>query len=983
MLRIFQSTNASDARSYFVQALDKEDYYVDDREIVGHWGGHARDLLGVQGIVTPTAFARLCDNLHPHTGERLTPRTRDDRTVGYDLTFHAPKGVSVLHALTRDDSIVSAMRSAVSETMAEIEANTHTRVRLGNKSEDRHTGNLAWGEFVHFTARPVEGVADPHLHIHCFVFNATFDHTEMRFKAGQFRPVVRDHPYFQAVYHTKLAAKLEDLGYPISRNPDGWDVAGVTRSLVEKFSRRTAEIEAAASRLGITDPIAKAELGARTRAPKGAPATTGDLVTEWTQRMDTQDRAWLDWIAQKPGGASHPSGHGSPDGHGPGHAPRTRNQPKTITPEQALAHAIEHTYARKSVESERRLIAEALKFGVGDVQAPQIRGLITANKDLLTKSEDGETFVTTREVLQEEQAVLRFAVEGRGSVVPLGAGYGGHPGEKYEIGSLSAKSGVELNGPQRAAVEHLLSSRDRVMLLRGGAGTGKTTTLMESAAAIQHGGTRVFACAVTTDASRGVLREAGFAKAETLQKLLTDTKLQEEVRGQVIWVDEAGMVGTRTMRKLFELAEKQDARVVLSGDTKQHAPVERGDAMRLLEKQAGIRPAEVDEILRQQGTYKEAVQAMERGDLTESVKLLDEMGSITEIQDAERHEKLASKYLDTVQAKKSALVVSPTHAEGRAVTGLIREQLKESGRIERDDTTITRLQDTQWTDAQKADPHRYEVGQVVQFTQHVRGVPARDLPPTPAGLKATVVAVDADKGLITTEDAAGHRRPLDLKHADRFGVFTQESLPLAAGDTIRITKNARTIDGKRLTNGAHYTVKGFTENGHIQLDNKSKWVISRDMGHFNHGYCVTPQAAQGKSVDVCLAAVSAASLSASSLEQLYVILSRGKQSVELMTDRRSALIDAVARRAKQTSATELLSEKSDDANTKTSMLEHAREVTRLKNFEQERRLRNWQMARGRSPSERDQTRDRAPARTRTQDRTRPTPRGRDAPGRER
>lgn len=935
MLRVYQSRTSSEAKKYYTDALAKQDYYVDGHEIVGLWHGKAAQRLGIVGQVGQKSFANLCENKHPISGERLTPRTRDDRTVGYDINFHAPKGISLLHALTGDERITMAMREAVSETMLEIEKNTHTRVRLDGKSEDRHTGNLVWGEFVHFTGRPVDGVPDPQTHIHCFVFNATWDSTEMRWKAGQFRQVVRDQPYFQASYHTRLAAKMEAIGYPISRGRNTWDLKGITPEIVDKFSRRTQEIEAAAKRLGITDPSAKGRVGARTRSKKDKNLGRTELATIWQQRLSPDEAEWLHGITQGPGLRQQDLDTGNSLWQ------QTYDRQQRITPDEALSHAIEHVFARKAVESDRRLVAEALKMAVGHVQPDELWKAIEAHPELLSRNEGGERWMTTRAVLEEEKAVLQFAVAGKGTSLPLGAGCGGREGEQYKIGSMAERDGIALNPSQIAAVEHLMESRDRVMLLRGGAGTGKTTLLREAAMAIKHGGGNVFACAVTTDASRGVLREAGFKGAEPLEKLLTDKRLQERIRGAVIWVDEAGMVGTPTMKRLCDLAEKQDARIVLAGDTKQHAPVERGDGMKLLERQAGIRPAEVTEIIRQRGIYKDAVKALEEGELAKSVDLLDQMGAIKEIRNhelpEERHRQLAERYVETVSKRESALVVSPTHAEGKEVTALIREQLKESGKLDGDERDIKRLQDLQWTDAQKADANQYELGMTVQYNQHCPGVPRHGIAPAAGGIKAKVVGVDAERGLVTTKDIVGNLRPLPMNLPERFQVYREEELKLAVGDQIRITKGFNTVDQKhRLTNGSMYKVAGFKEDGNIVLDNKGKWEIHKNAGHVTHGYCATPQAAQGKSVDRCFAAMSAMSLSASSLEQIYVIASRGKKSVELLTDNRPAFMDAMSRIDRERSATELMSD--TEGNTeKLRLMAHAHEVQRLRSVEETRK----------------------------------------------
>jgi conjugative relaxase-like TrwC/TraI family protein len=162
MLRIIQSTNAGHAKSYYSTA----DYYSEGQELTGRWRGDAARMLGLAGDVKQAEWDALCENRHPGTGEQLTRRQNTDRTVGYDFNFHVPKSVSLLYADTRDERILEAFRDAVDGTMHDMEAEMSARVRKGGKQENRRTGNFAWGEFIHFTSRPVGGVPDPHLHAH-------------------------------------------------------------------------------------------------------------------------------------------------------------------------------------------------------------------------------------------------------------------------------------------------------------------------------------------------------------------------------------------------------------------------------------------------------------------------------------------------------------------------------------------------------------------------------------------------------------------------------------------------------------------------------------------------------------------------------------------------------------------------------------------------------------------------------------------------
>src|SRR5262245_5573436 len=286
MIRITQQDSARDAKRYYATA----DYYSEGQELVGSWGGKGASRLGLSGTVDKFSFERLCDNLDPRTGEPLTVRTRAERTVGYDFTFSVPKSVSLLYAMSGDQGIMDAFRAAVDETMREMEAEIKTRVRRKGQDTDRTTGNMVWAEFIHTTSRPVDGLPDPQLHAHVFVFNSTWDQEEERWKAGQFRELKRDAPYFQAAFRVRLANKLQDIGFGVERKRDDFEIAGIPKDVLKRFSRRTSLIEKVAEQRGITDPRRKDGLGAETREKKGKPLSMASLRKEWAARLTDSER---------------------------------------------------------------------------------------------------------------------------------------------------------------------------------------------------------------------------------------------------------------------------------------------------------------------------------------------------------------------------------------------------------------------------------------------------------------------------------------------------------------------------------------------------------------------------------------------------------------------------------------------------------------------------------------------------------------------
>lgn len=876
MLRMMQSISAKAAKFYYAKGLSREDYYSEGQEIAGSWGGQLAGSLGLSGQVDRARFDALCDNLNPATGERLSAYDRGGRTVGYDINFHCPKSVSVLYALSGDDAILTAFRASVRDTMREMETAMQTRVRSRGRSEDRATANMAWAEFVHFTARPVGGVPDPHLHAHCFTFNATLDREEGKIKAGQFRELKRDAPYYEAGFHARLAGRLAARGYGIERTAKGWDVAGIPAALIDKFSRRTAEIEAHAKARGITDAKRKDGIGAKLRAGKRRGLTKDELKAEWSARLDAAEAKALR------------------EAKGQGSAPH-------VSDREAFDYALSHSFERASVVSEKRLMAEALRYGVGSVT---VEGMTkqAAGAGLLSRLVEGQKLATTRDVLAEEQAMIALARSERGVHAPLARGY-----------QLAAS---KLSEEQQRAVRHILSSRDGVIGLRGGAGVGKTSLMKEAVAGIEAGGKQVFTFAPSALASRGVLRAEGFGQADTVASLLTSKETQGRIARQVILVDEAGQLGAQTMRKLLALAKEKQARVILAGDARQHGAVERGDALRILEEHGGLVSAEVKGIQRQRGTYREAVEAISRGDVARGFETLERMGAVVEAGDGERHRLLAADYVEAVSRGKSVLAVSPTHAEGRKVTEVIRGELKVTGQLGKAEKPFLQCRTLSLTEAERGDARNYQPGYIVQFHQNGRGF-AR-------GEKLTV-AGHSDRGVIITR-GDGQRVALPLNEAKKFSVYDSGQLPLAAGDRLRITQNGFTISEKgrakshRLSNGAVYRVGGFTKGGDIKLTNG--WVIPKDYGHLAHGYVSTSHGAQGATVDRVLIAQSAASLSASSKEQFYVSVSRGRESVKLYTDDKRALLEAVGASSARLSAVELVK---DEQRAKGARLVEVRE----------------------------------------------------------
>jgi hypothetical protein len=374
------------------------------------------------------------------------------------------------------------------------------------------------------------------------------------------------------------------------------------------------------------------------------------------------------------------------------------NQPRIAGLEnQTLNHAIAHVFERKSVVPEHELLNAALSQRLGEVDLPALKASVKSSADLV-KTERG---FSTPQILATELDLIQTVNAGCDAVAPLHPGY---------------KPADWLGEDQRRAICHVLRTSDRITGLRGLAGSGKTTALRELVAACKEAHVEPLFCAPTA-AATDVLRKEGF-EAVTLQSLLL-TKPALSAR-QLVVLDEAGAVGIDDMRRLFEMA--RDARIVLSGDTGQHASVARGDALRILERHSDFKSGQLTAIRRQhKAAYRKAVELAAQKRTVEAFAQLERMGAVAEFSGDKLHDSAAQSYLKTLAQNQSALLVAPTWDEIEAVTEKVRAALKISGLLAGEEKEFQVFDSLSWTEAQKRDARQYRPGMAIHFHRTAHG----------------------------------------------------------------------------------------------------------------------------------------------------------------------------------------------------------------------------------------------------------------------
>jgi conjugative relaxase-like TrwC/TraI family protein len=861
MFSAIPQKNRAAATTYFDEHLSHNDYYTQGEVLAhdqgGHWIGIGAERLGLRPseAVTREVFLRLCDNLHPMTGERLTPQQFRDRRLYFDFVCSPPKSVSILAVTMNDHRIIEAHREASTMALRELEQFAATRIRkAGIEDQDRATGNLVGAAFLHTTSRAL----DPQLHTHFVLFNCTWDSTEKRWKALQTGDMFGALNYGTAVYRNELAKRLHRLGYQTQRAANGFEIEGVAPELIDRFSKRSQQRDLAVKRqeAKLGRKLTKQEIAhvIHQSRPKKLKGASDDQVRR-------QQLGEIGFFEKRALGKAVKAANG-----------QSKDFAHSLTMRQAVDDGIAHVFERASVAPQHKILEAALVSGCGQLDLLALKNALAERSELVRV---GSEF-STRDILTKEISLIRTVNAAIDTVAPMTS--------RYELAP-------HLGPDQRKALEHVLTSPDRFTGFRGLAGTGKSTVLVELNRILVNEGFEALFCAPTAAAADTLRKDK--LEAVTLAGLLTDWAMQRTVSARsVIVLDEAGAVGLDDMVKLFDLAVSNGARVVLSGDTGQHASVARGDALRILEEYSSYRFSELTTIRRQKpAAFRQVVELAAAKQTDKALAKLVELGAVTEAatEDGQLYQRAAEAYLSATKQGRSALLVSPTWSEIEAVTEKVREVLKVEGVVSQDEQTVYVFDSLSWTQAQKRNPNQYEPGQRLRFVRKTWDFDR--------GETVEIRAV-LEKGLRVRRPDGMEVDFIPASTAASFDVGASRELKIAAGDWLLLQAN----HGKEFINGERVQVREIS-GGRISLTDGR--VLPGTFNTFTHGYAVTSHSSQSKTVDDVLLVASSRSFSAVNREEFYVSISRGRKRVHVFTDDAELLARRVTDSRERKAAVEL------------------------------------------------------------------------------
>jgi conjugative relaxase-like TrwC/TraI family protein len=889
-------TSSGQAASYYESAGE---YYADGDQSPSEWQGKGAEALGLSGDVDRDLFRDLLDG---NIADQQLGTVRDgtlEHRPGWDVTLSAPKSVSIMAEVAGDRRLIAAHGAAVKTALAHVESHmAATRIRDGGAVNREATGNLVIASFQHGSSR----AQDPQLHTHNVILNATKGE-DGTWRSLEPRAIYQLQKQIGAIYRQELALKVRELGYEIEVGKGSmFEIKGVSPEVMAAFSTRSAEIEAALGERGTSrDDASAAEkqvAALDTRQAKVA-ADPAALVADW---RDTASKAGFGPEARlamvKEAEAIAASGD---------HRATVELQGDSAA-SRAVAHAADKLGERQSVFSVAALHEEAGRVGLGKVSYAQIGEAIAAATkqgeliDCPHIDRRGAEFAgfTTRANVETETKMLRIEAAGRGNLSPIATPLAA----AKAVATASAegeRAGFGWNADQRTATEQLLTSSNRITALQGYAGTAKTTTVLATfAREAEARGVPVVALAPTASAAM-VLGEALGARSDTVARHLLSPERASPGQPAAWIVDEASLLSARDTARLFDLAEKQNARVILVGDVKQLGSVEAGAAFAQLQS-AGMETAKLGEIVRQTNTAtKQAVLASIEGDAKKALAALDRGGGrIVENADrAERFTAIAEQYAKLDKASRARTLVIEPSREGRdTLTTEIRDALAKSGALTGPAVTMQSLANKGLTRAEARDPMSYDKGDVVRFTRDYadKGV-AR-------GEAYRVESIDPVKTAIALKSEDGREVDWRLRQwgAGNSQTFMPQSLELKTGDAIRFTRNDREAGRINGARGEVTAIDAQARTAEIRNPRGQTQTLSLDAArdqHIAHAYVETAFAAQGRTADHVIIHADSKATNLVDQKSFYVGISRAKESVAIYTNDRGKLVSAINERAGQ------------------------------------------------------------------------------------
>lgn len=579
-------------------------------------------------------------------------KQKSNSVAGFDMVFTPPKSVSLAWGLGDEslrEGVQKAHEAAISDVVKFLEEQViMTRRGAGGVRQIDIDGGLIATKFRHWDSRS----GDPNLHDHLVISNRVKG-SDGQWSAIDGRTLYQWNVASSEFYNAKLAEYLEqNLGLVCV--PDAakselspvMEIAGFDREMVERFSSRRSEISAELDRLkeqyvethghapgrkAMLELAQQATLA--TRPHKSEAKSLKNLCEEWAAKAEAISRT---------GEVNIPTGEGLKKhleaASEQARAKREQAQAEFLirTPEEHAQQILARVTAQRAVFRRSHVEAETVRYlrGAGlPVPVPGTTQTTPESTDELSlagaihhaleqkilnlsgeqnrpvadeflRADGTNSFVrrdatlfTTQEMVDAELRILDAATA---PVIPA-AGFDVFEQKLQERREKLAEKGFSLPAGQEALAREFALSERLLVAGIGAAGAGKTASVSLAVETIQVAGGRVIGMAPTAAAAKVLGDELGIG-ADTVAKVLAANTNGAKAGplsirpGDVLLIDEAGMVSTRDFDALVQIAAERGALVRVLGDDRQLSAVGAGGALRLIDREVGA--VRLDELFR-------------------------------------------------------------------------------------------------------------------------------------------------------------------------------------------------------------------------------------------------------------------------------------------------------------------------------------------------------------------------------------------------
>jgi len=666
MLTISPINNAS----YYLE-IASEDYYLSGGEPEGIWHGIGSRYLGLSGkMVEECDYRNLLGGFSP-SGQALTQNSgQEARRIGWDLTFSAPKSLSLIWARGNDelrDHIQAAQRTAVEQAVNFLERHAAiTRRDFSGKTAERVTG-LITAMFEHCTSR----AQDFQLHTHTLIFNAA-PRIDDSWGTIDSREFYRWKKAAGAVYRAELGFKLTQLGFQLESDGDSFHIKGVDKNLCRYFSKRAEIISAELKKSGLKSSASKAgqNIKLMTREYKKDVDRT-KLLAGWQKELD-----FLGFEAEAVGKLKKSL---------------EDTYPTKIEQDNILTDITSKAAIFSKQDIFYSVAVKAIEAGLNAVEAEAVSKSILKNGNLVTLQNETlySTAYTTEDVIAVEQSMIR-------SAKILSSRFNKHLPLNIISDAIDKSEealGFNFDDEQIEAIYTALNGND-LIIIQGSAGAGETTLMLAAKYAYEVLGHSVSGACIAKRAADNLYQETGI-KSSTVASLIASLEHGKNpfMSIDVLIIDEAGQLGSPEVQKLLYAAVEANSKVILTGEDKQLDAISRGGTLRYLSRPQVVGTQRMENIRRQRSEWsREMVANFRDGKSEMALQSLDDHGCLHFGDNSAEAKENLIKDWHTYQKEnpeKSSLVLAQHWKDVKELSNIIREIYIAEGRVGNENILVT------------------------------------------------------------------------------------------------------------------------------------------------------------------------------------------------------------------------------------------------------------------------------------------------------